>query len=63
MSDLIQGRGTITNAALIVEIDGQLRQAILPHPELLQLVNVAEALNDGRLVLSAPLPGLRIPQP
>lgn len=53
-------KGTVTNAALIVEVAGDLHQVHLPFEALMFLVRHAEALSDGKLTLSPPIKSISL---
>ena len=56
-------KGTITNAALVVEIDGELRQAMLSAENCLFLVRLAQSLSDGMLNLGEPIQSIKLQPP
>ena len=56
-------QGYVTNAALLVEVSGDLHQVHLPFEALMFLVRHAEVLSDGKLALSPPIKSITLGKP
>ena len=51
----LPANATVTRAALLVEIDGKLRQVVMKNDEALMLVNIAQTFSDGKLRVTDPI--------
>ena len=51
----LPANATVTRAALLVEIDGKLRQVVMKNDEALMLVNIARTFSDGKLRVTDPI--------